>query len=317
MFKKYFLQILAVLLLLAIAGVLLSLKGEKPTLSESIKQPIQASIQQSAGDRNVNNISPEFFPMRNWLIDEPEISAKSAIIVDFKPDSEKGNILYQKNSNQVLPVASLSKIMTAIIALESFNPEEIVKVSKNSVTITGDKGGLITDEELKIKDLLYIMLIESSNDAAMSLAEDNPRLTYDEFINSMNSKAKELGLENTSFVEPVGLSPDNRSTALEIADLTKYAFRFPLILEILKTPETTVFSIDNKFIHNLTTTNKLLGKIPQIIGGKTGYTEEAGGCMLTISNISEDYLIIVVLGSTQREEDIEKLFNWAQEAWLW
>jgi len=317
MFKKYFLQILIVLLMLAIAGVLLSLKENRPGLGESIKQPIQASIQQSAGDRNVNDLSPEFFPLRNWLIDEPEISAKSAIILDFKSNSEKVNILYQKNPNQVLPIASLSKIMTAIIVLESFDPEEIIKVSKNSVTVTGDKGRLIRDEKLKVKDLLYIMLMESSNDAAMTLVQDNSRLSYDEFINLMNSKVRELGLKDTSFVEPVGLSTDNRSTASEIADLTRYAFRFPLILEILKTPEATVSSIDNKFIHNLTTTNKLLGKIPQIIGGKTGYTEEAGGCMLTISNISDDYLIIVVLGSTQREDDMQKLLDWAQKAWLW
>lgn len=317
MVRKYFLQTLVVLLMLAIAGVLLSLKETKPNLSQSINKPIQARIQQSAGDKNINNISPEFFPVRNWLIDEPEISAKSAIIVDFKPDSEKGNILYQKNPNQVLPIASLTKIMTAIVVLENFIPEEIIKVSKNSVTVTGDKGGLIRDEELKVKDLLYIMLMESSNDAAMTLAGDNPRLAYNEFINLMNSKVGELGLKNTSFVDPAGLSADNQSTVLEIADLTKYAFKFPLILEILKTPETIVSSIDNKFIHNLTTTNNLLGKIPQIIGGKTGYTEEAGGCMLTVSNISNNYLIVVVLGSAQRENEIEKLVNWAQQAWLW
>jgi D-alanyl-D-alanine endopeptidase (penicillin-binding protein 7) len=162
--------------------------------------------------------------------------------------------------------------------------------------------------------------MESSNDAAMSLAGDNPRLTYDEFINLMNSKLGELGLKNTSFVDPTGLSADNQSTVLEISNLTRYALKFPLILEILKTPEATVSSIDNKFIHNLTTTNNLLGKIPQIIGGKTGYTEEAGGCMLTVStvsNISNNYLITVVLGSTQREDDSEKIINWVQQVWLW
>ena len=306
--------------MLAIAGVLLSLKEEPSSTTSDVAsegKKTEASIYQLAGDKNTNSISPEFFPVRNWLIDEPEILAKSAIIVNFKSGSEKGNILYQKNPNQVLPIASLTKIMTAIIALENFNPEEIIKISKNSVTVTGDKGGLIRDEELKVKDLLYIILMESSNDAAMTLAGDNPRLTYDEFINLMNSKVGELGLKNTSFVDPTGLSADNQSTVLEIADLTKYAFKFPLILEILKTPEATISSIDNKFIHNLTTTNNLLGKIPQIIGGKTGYTEEAGGCMLTVLNISNNYLITVILASPQREDDTEKLINWVQQAWLW
>jgi len=317
MIRKYFLQILVVLLMLASAGVLLSLKEEKPSLSESINKPIQASINQSAGDKNLSNIGSEFFPVRNWLIEEPEISAKSAIIVNFKADSKKGDILYQKNPNQVLPIASLTKIMTAIIALENFNPEEIIRVSENSVTITSDKGGLIRDEDLKVKDLLYIMLMESSNDAAMALAEDNPRLTYPEFINLMNSKAKEMGLKNTSFVEPIGLSPENKSTVLELSNLTKYALNLPLLSEILKTSQTVVSSTDNKFIHNLTNTNKLLNKIPEIIGGKTGYTEEAGGCMLTVLNISNNYLITVVLSATQRENDSEKLINWVQEAWLW
>jgi len=318
MIKKYFLQILVILLMLAIAWVLISLKDLKPGLRNSINQPIQANISQTAGDKSENTLKPEFFPLRNWLVEEPEISAKSAIIVNFKTNEEKDITLYQKNPNQVLPIASLTKMMTAIIVLENYNPEEIIKVSKKSVTISGDTGGLIVDEELKVKDLLYIMLMESSNDAAMALAGDDPRLGYNEFIGLMNSKAKELGLKNTKFSDPVGLSPENQSTVLEISALSKYAFNFSLISEILKTADATVSSIDNKFIHNLTTTNKLLGKIPQIIGGKTGFTEEAGGCMLTISDIDKDnYLITVVLGSSNREEDTEKLINWAQTAYIW
>lgn len=318
MLKRYFLQILVVLLMLAIAWVLVSLKDVRPSLRNSINQPIQASISQAAGDKSENTLKPEFFPMRNWLVDEPEISAKSAIIVNFKTNGEKDITLYQKNPNQVLPIASLTKIMTAIIALENYNPDEVIRVSKKSITISGDTGGLIVDEELKVKDLLYIMLMESSNDAAMALAGDNPRLGYNEFIGLMNSKADELGLKNTKFSDSVGLSPENQSTVLEISELTEYAFNFSLISEILKTSNATVSSIDNKFIHNLTTTNKLLGKIPQIIGGKTGFTEEAGGCMLTVSDIDKnDYLITVVLGSLNREEDIEKLINWTQTAYIW
>ena len=309
--------------MLAIAWVLFSIREDKTEISKSPYKPIQASIRQSAGDKN---ISQEFFPVRNWSVEEPEILAKSAIVLNFKPNNPQNNILYQKNINQVLPIASLTKVMTAIIVLENFDLEEVIRVSKNSVTITGDNGGLIRGEELKIKDLLYIMLMESSNDAAMALASDNPRLAYEEFINLMNSKAKELEFKNTVFSDPIGLSPDNQSTALEMANLTRYAFNFPLLLEILKTPATTILSIDKRFIHNLTNTNKLLGRIPQIIGGKTGFTDEAGGCMLTVSNISNvysepvesnDYLITVVLGSSEREDDTEKLISWAHEAWLW
>lgn len=272
---------------------------------EKKEQPIQANVIQKTA---------EIFPIRNWSIDDPEILAKSAILVN---SNQKDNILFQKNINEILPIASLTKIMTAIIVLENYSPEEIIKVSAQSVKTNGDTGGLIADEELTVKDLLYIMLIESSNDAAVSLATDNPRMSYNEFINLMNSKAKELGLENTSFIDSAGLSPENKSNVSEMAKLTKYALDFPVILDILKTPQSSIYSIDHRFIHNLTTTNKLLGKIPQLIGGKTGFTDEAGGCMLTVSNFNNNYLITVVLGSEQREGDTEKLIDWAQDAWLW
>lgn len=320
MFKKYSLQILIVLLLIAIAWVLL--------LIEKNNQPMQANINQTQGNKIISqlptaeNIENNFLPIRNWAIQEPEISAKSAIILNFIND-KKNSVLYQKNTGRILPIASLTKLMTAIIAVENYNLETVIKISENSVLIDGNSGGLVAEEELKIKDLLYIMLVESSNDAAMSLAQDNPEISYENFIMLMNNKAKELGLSNTTFKEPVGLDSYNQSTVSEIAIIAEYAFRFPLLAEILKTSEATVYSIDKNIIHKITSTNKLLGRVPQLIAGKTGYTEEAGGCLMTISNISEsvksnnNYLITVILGSTQRENDTEKLIDWTQTAWIW
>jgi D-alanyl-D-alanine carboxypeptidase len=315
MLKKYFLQILVVLLLIGIAWILL--------LIVKTNKPMQASINQVQGDKtasklpNAEEIDNKFFPIRNWLIEEPEILAKSAIVLNFRND-RKDSTLFQKNINQVLPIASLTKLMTAIIVIENYNPEETIRVSEKSISTDGNNGGLINGEELKIKDLLYIMLIESSNDAAMVLAEDNPKMGYEEFMQKMNNKTKELGLKNTNFVEPIGLDSYNQSTVSEIAVLAEYAFKFPLLAEILKTPEATIYSIDKSIIHKITSTNKLLGKIPQLIGGKTGFTEEAGGCLMTISNIlNNNYLITVILGSTQREDDTTKLIDWAQNAWIW
>ncbi|HUT96292.1 MAG TPA: serine hydrolase [Candidatus Paceibacterota bacterium] len=321
MIKKYFLQILVVLLLILIAwGLYLVGKVENGK-----NNPIQASIKQTEGDvtpiklPTAENIDTVFFPVRNWIIPEPEILAKSAIVFNFKQDNTN-NVLFKKNAEQILPIASLTKLMTAIIALENYNPEDIIKISKDSVDINGNNGGLINGEELKVKDLLYIMLVESSNDAAMALAGDGTKINFDTFIYLMNRKAQEMNLKNTQFVEPIGLDFLNQSTASEMAIIAKRALNVPLILEILKTPQTTIFSIDKKFIHNITNTNKLLGKIPQLIGGKTGFTDEAGGCMVTISNISnisDNYLITVILGSSQREDDTSKLIDWAQKAWIW
>ena len=314
--KKYFLQIFVFVLLLGIAWALFLLR-EPITPKTKTEMPSQANVSQLEGDLNIKNINSDYFPIRNWMIEEPEISAKAAIAIDLNSEQQKNNILYQKNSNQKLPIASLTKIMTAVIAIEELNLEEVIKISKNSVFTDGDNGGLIIEEELILKNLLYVMLVESSNDAAMAVANDNGQIQYTNFIALMNEKAKELGLNNTYFTDPSGLSEENQSTVLEMANLVKYALNLPLLSEILRTQKTTINSLDNKFIHNLINTNKLLGKIPIILGGKTGFTTEAGGCMLTFSNINNNYLITVVLGSKNREDDTEKLINWAQTAWIW
>jgi len=316
MLKKYFLQIFVFVLLLGIAWALFLLR-EPITPKTKTEMPSQANVSQLEGDLNIKNINSDYFPIRNWMIEEPEISAKAAIAIDLNSEQQKNNILYQKNSNQKLPIASLTKIMTAVIAIEELNLEEVIKISKNSVFTDGDNGGLIIEEELILKNLLYVMLVESSNDAAMAVANDNGQIQYTNFIALMNEKAKELGLNNTYFTDPSGLSEENQSTVLEMANLVKYALNLPLLSEILRTQKTTINSLDNKFIHNLINTNKLLGKIPIILGGKTGFTTEAGGCMLTFSNINNNYLITVVLGSKNREDDTEKLINWAQTAWIW
>lgn len=297
------------------------LLGKEESSSDENK-PIEAKVYQLEGDRRLPDVSPDLLPVRKWSIKEPEVLAQSAIVMSFKSGNELGNILYQKNKDEILPIASLTKVMTAIIVLENFDLEEIIKVSKDSVLALGDKGGLIRGEELSIRDLLYIMLIESSNDAAMALANDNQKLNYEEFLDLMNTKAIELELENTKFLDPIGLNSKNKSTSFELAYLIKHALGFSNLWDILKIPETTIYSIDNKFVHNLANTNELLDKIPFLKGGKTGYTEEAGECMLTVSDISDslgfnNYLITVVLGSYQREADTEKLINWSKQAYIW
>jgi len=331
MFKKYLTQILLVLAMLMVAWGLYLLGEDPEEKRVAVRNfPIEASIYQTEGDvvkkdlqlSDSEKINPEVIPIRKWSIEDPWILAKSVIVINFHTDSNNGNILFQKNGNEILPIASLTKIMTAIIALENFDVEEIVKVSKDSVLTLGDKGGLIRGEELKISDLLNIMLIESSNDAAMTLASDNQKMSYDDFLDLMNNRANELGLENTSFLDPVGLNAKNKSTVKDLAYLAKHGLDFPLIWEILKISEKTIYSIDNKFVHNLINTNKLLDKISFLKGGKTGFTNDAGGCMLTVFDIKDslgfnNYLIIVVLDSSNREQDTETLINWAKEAYIW
>lgn len=307
--NKYLTQILVVLIMLVIAWGLFSLG------KDNNDKPIEASVQQTAGDIVLPSrfpINEEYFPIRNWSIEEPEINAESGIILNIKKNG-KQTILFDKNKDDVLPIASLTKIMTAIIVLENFDLEQIIKVSKESVSVLGDKGHLFVGEELKTKDLLYIMLIESSNDAATALVLDG-HIGYKEFINLMNEKAKDLNLKNTYFIDPAGLSSQNISSVIDLANLTQYTLNYPILWNILETSEIQIYSIDNKFEHGLKSTNILLD-IVNI--GKTGYTNEAKGCMLTASNIQDNYLITVVLGSDQREEDTKTLITWAKQAYLW
>jgi D-alanyl-D-alanine carboxypeptidase len=285
-------------LLIAIAYQL-SLIKKHETRTE--QRPLQAGIIKLP---DTKNSAENYYPLRNWSILEPQISALSALMINYKPGFSD-IVLFSKNSQQLLPIASLTKLMTGIIALENYDLNEIIDFSKNN-------------EKLTIQDLLYLMLIESNNDAAMSLASNNPRLNYRQFIDLMNDRAKAMGIENTTFIDPAGLSSCNQSTARGIAEITKSAMSFPLLMEIVKTPETIIASADKKFIHRITNTNKLLGKIPELIGGKTGYTDEAGGCMMTLLKIKDNnYLILVILGSSDREVDTENLINWSQKAFIW
>ena len=130
--------------------------------NSSLANAISSIIISTARETN-----PNFLPIRNWSVNQPEIEAKAALI--FEP--EKNKILYQKNIEQVLPIASLTKLMTGLIILEEINLDQIVTVSKEAVGAYGDMGGLVINEKISVKNLLYALLMESSNDAAIALAE--------------------------------------------------------------------------------------------------------------------------------------------------
>lgn len=274
--------------------------------------------------------NPNFLPIRNWNISQSDIGAKAALI--FEP--EKNKILYQKNIEQILPIASLTKLMTGLVVLEEMDLDQIVTVSKEAVGAYGDMGGLVINEKISVKNLLHALLIESSNDAAVALAEAFTSDTVldpegQSLVPLMNKKAEELELANTHFVEPTGYNPANLSTALDLAKLVKYSLNQPVIWQILKTVSIDLSSADGTINHHFTNTNQLLNSWPIIIGGKTGYTNEAQGCMILvieqdlnkiknyIGQPSSEYLIIIILGTQERFSETEKLINWVKEAYIW
>jgi D-alanyl-D-alanine carboxypeptidase len=260
--------------------------------------------------------NPNFLPIRDWGISEPAIEAKAALVFEL----DKDKILYQKNIDQVLPIASLTKLMTALIVLENMNLEEVVTISKQAIAAYGDQGDLVIGEEISIKNLLYALLVESSNDAAVALAEhyDSVRLNQLSFVDLMNEKAKALGLKNTHFVDPSGYEPANVSTVKEIVHLVEYSLNQPLLWQILKTPVIDLSSVDGRIHHHWINTDELLNRLPNIIGGKTGYTEEAQGCLvLVVEPFPSGRLITVVLGAEERFLETERLIEWVERAYKW
>lgn len=248
----------------------------------------------------------------------PEISAKAAISA-----TENGRILLEKNINQARPIASLTKLLTALVVLDNISPSEQIKISKAAVNTYGETGNLIVDEEISAENLLYIMLMDSSNDAAVALAEAvEGRLSDGKtFPDLMNAMAQKLGMTNSHFSDPAGLNPDNISAASDLVRLIAADLGNPLIKKILGTDETDVFSTNNLIKHHLKNTNKLLDKIPDVIGGKTGYTEEAGECMILIAEAPKktDYFIVVLLGSDvgTRFTETQKIVEWTRQHYGW
>ncbi len=256
------------------------------------------------------------YPIRNWNIPEPEITAKIALV--FETSRQK--ILWQKNGlRESRSIASLTKLMTALVVMENTKLDDVFKVSKKAVETYGELGSLRVGEELTVKNLLYALLVESSNDAAVALAENIKTKTSRDFVDLMNQKAKAMGLVDTDFGDPSGLDSRNRSSARDLNRLMQEVLKYRVLREIMQTKEIDFFSVDGKFNHHLTSTDKLLGKLPEIIGGKTGYTEEAGNCMALAWQApnKQGVVISIIMDSQDRTAESEALLKWTRGAFLW
>ena len=257
---------------------------------------------------------PSYLPVLNTAVERPVLSAKSAIVYDTR----SSKFLYSKNSEERLPIASLTKLMTTVAVLENLKLDGTVVVPKEVLRVDGEKQTLYLGERIKVEDLVKMMLIESSNDAAYALKYHASSLGLD-LVSIMNRKAVELGMNNSIFHDPAGLNDDALSTSEDLVKLVKYTFAFKEIWSVLGEKTANVYSIDGKTEHALNSTNQLWGVIPDIVGGKTGYTEKALGCMILAVDVSgkNDRIVSIVLGSTERFTDTEKLISWTRKAYSW
>lgn len=236
------------------------------------------------------------------------LNARSCIVLDRLSKT----IIYGKNEDSKVKMASTTKIMTATVIIENCDLNQTVEVSKKAAGTGGSRLGLKTGDKITINDLLYGLMLCSGNDSAVALAEVAGG-SIDGFSEMMNNKAKELGLENTHFESPHGLdSNEHYTTAYELALLTDYALKNPTFAKIVGTKNYTITL--NGYPKTLTNTNELLGNLNGVYGVKTGFTNGANRCLVTACKRGDMDIICVVLGCDTknfRTTDSIKLIEYA------
>lgn len=227
---------------------------------------------------------------------EPSINSRSAIIYE----RSSGTILYRKNENKKIKMASTTKIMTAIVVIEKSNLDDIVTISRKAAGTGGSRLGLHAEDKISVHDLLYGLLLCSGNDAAVALAEYVGG-DVSHFANLMNSKTSELGLTSTHFVTPHGLDNDDHyTTAYELALITNYALKNETFRKIVGTK---IYNVSiNGYSKNLSNTNELLGNLDGVYGVKTGFTNGANRCLVTSVKRNNMDLICIVLGADTKKD---------------
>lgn len=285
-----------------------SLNNIKDSLISSITDSAKNPLQTLAA-----NLKPE--PVKNPLYKDPVVGATSAIVMD----ADTGKIMFAKNADERLAIASITKIMTAIVVLRyKSNLEETITVSNAAAKVSGSQMSLMENETMTIHNLMKGMLIDSANDAAYALAEGTFG-NVERFVDAMDRQAVELGLTNTHFTNTYGADDDAHfSTARELAVLTAYAMKNEVFRSIVGIQKTTVTDITGKFKHNLANTNKLVGKYLNVIGVKTGTTEEAGASLVAAAKGNAGQTVIaVLLNSPDRFTEGKLLLDWALRAYTW
>jgi D-alanyl-D-alanine carboxypeptidase (penicillin-binding protein 5/6) len=267
-------------------------------------------------------ISYKNFPANPILKDGatfPILSAQGIIAVDLG----SGISLYEKNPDASFLPASTTKILTALVALDTYSLDQIITIPKG-VSVDGQKMGLYPGEQMKVEDLLYGLLVYSANDAAMALAIEYPTQAsgsangYNSFIEAMNQKAKDLSMTSSYFENPVGLDGNNQiTTARDLMRASEIAMRNTEFVKIVGTKSITLTDVTGKSKYNLKNINELLGQVPGVLGIKTGWTENARENLVTYLDRDGHKIIIVMLGSQGRFGETKQIINWIFENYEW
>ena len=234
-----------------------------------------------------------------------DTSARSAILMDI----DSNRILYEENINEVRSVASISKIMTALLAIESGKLDEVVVVGDEIEKSYGSGIYIKVGEKLTLRDLVYGLMLRSGNDAALAIAKYVGG-TVEDFVKRMNEKANEIGMNNTTFNNPSGLDQDkgNYSTSYDMAILTSYAMKNEEYKKITGTKKYTLKT--NKNTYSWINKNKLLSIYKYTTGGKTGFTEIAKRTLVSTASKHNTNLVVVTLNDGNDWQDHQNLFEY-------
>ena len=263
-----------------------------------------------ADDENEATEKSNMIEVTNQTKDEPILNSRIAVAYDRK----SGKVIWGKNENKKSAMASTTKIMTSIILLENSDLTQTVTISAKAAGTGGSRLGLKKDDKITMKDLLYGLMLKSGNDAAVAIAEIVGG-SVEGFAELMNEKAKELGLENTHYVTPHGLDdPEHYTTAYELAKLADYALKNETFAKVVNTQNYNVTI--NGYPKEISNTNELLGYLNGVNGVKTGFTNNAGRCLVTSVNRDGFEIITVVLQADTkniRTKDSIKLIEYVYE----
>ncbi|MBU0647808.1 D-alanyl-D-alanine carboxypeptidase [Patescibacteria group bacterium] len=278
----------------------------------------QIETKENAGNTEVASVEitlPKYVPQIVDSLNYPVIEAEVAVVMDVATSG----VLYEKNVDRPRAMASLTKLMTALVALEKLDPNQVITIKGEDVDIEPMVMGLIPGEEIYLIDVVRGLLIGSGNDAALTLARVGGGGSVNDFVEMMNQMAVKLGLENTSFANPHGLDDSNQySSAKDLALLTKYAIiNYPIIAEIVNIKEYTVHALNGGYVHYLDNTNKLLDSYLNVQGVKTGFTDNAGQVLITMAEENGHRVICVVMNSPDRFQESKMLLDWAFRNHYW
>lgn len=286
--------ILVLTLLTVLSSTIVIFVSEKQNYV--ILQTSKQNVVNSEGNENSNKI------------DNPELNARIALIYD----RASGRIIYEKNGNKQTPMASTTKILTAIVTLENADLKETVTIESKAAGIGGSRLGLKKNDKITVNDLLYGLMLRSGNDAAVALAL-HVGGSIEGFADMMNKKAEELGLTNSHFVVPHGLDNEGHyTTAYELAKMADYALNIPKFKEIVSSKSATIYI--NGYPKAINNTNNLLGSVSGVYGVKTGFTNGAGRCLVSSCKRGELDIITVIIGAdtnNQRTADTKELIEYA------